>query len=786
MKNILLAVYILLFALFMPFVALKANNQPETETPFTDWLKEFIPEQYPGSNYNPHNGWYQVYLPEFDLTVSWGLVPLKEAPLKEVEGLFENKSIFIAKEAGEDWTKSSKVDYYPGVGYFVSDYNSATMGNFNVGQVTVIQFDGKPKKFVKQMVNALENSTKKSEIEFVFWLKEFVSESYPDLSIDFHGGWYQSIISQLDLTATWGTMAAIQMPLKNLHGLYQGKSIFIEHAKSVGWEKHPNVDYVDGVGYAISKYDTTTMGDFEVGLLTVIQYDGTNTKDFTQTMAEAWNVNNCTTKSTMNPKKTELPFMRWLYNYIPEYYSNAKMTDHHYWLQAHIGNELVVNWAQIVDGSDLKYMEGHNLVPGQPFFIQKEYKNDWANHPNVTYFDKAGYFITSYDTTTMRNWNIERCTVIQFDGDGFEFSKKMAGEWATVLPSLNEVFKNDFLLGGALNQDLIAGSDPKAAALAIRQYNSATSENAMKWSSIQPKPGVFNWEPADAFMAFCEKNDMVPIGHTLVWKSQVPGWVFKDQNGNQISRDALLARMEDHITQVVGRYKGRIHGWDVVNEALNEDGTLRRWNWGKYIYEDNEEQKYDHIEYAFRYAHAADPDAELYYNDYNLDTRREKCDGAVAIVKHLQSKGVRIDGVGIQLHAGLADETYPNPEDLEYAIKSFAALGVKVMVTELDMKTKRSGYQGADISLMNHSATQDDQAYTPETQKMVADKYAEIFNVILKYKKDISRVTLWGVYDGRSWISGSPLLFDKEYQPKEAYYSVIKAGLENNYKREVK
>ena len=519
------------------------------------------------------------------------------------------------------------------------------------------------------------------------------------------------------------------------------------------------------------------MGNYEVGLLTVIQFDGENADDFIIDMSKAWKAFNKTTEII----KTQLPFMRWLYEYIPTNYSNAKMTDHHYWLQAHIGDNFAVNWAQIVDGKDLKYMEGHNLIPGQPFFIQKGVKNEWADHPNITYYDGVGYYVSAYDTATMRNWYIHKCTVIQFDGDGSEFSKKMAFAWAESLPVLKELYKEEFLLGGALNKDLIAGNDPKAAQLAIKQYNSATAENAMKWSLIQPKPGEFNWKPADDFMTFCEENEMTPIGHTLVWKSQVPGWVFKDETGNQISREALLVRMENHISKVVGRYKGRIHGWDVVNEALNEDGTLRRINWGKVIGEGKESQKYDHIEYAFRYAHAADPNAELYYNDYNLDTKREKCDGAVAIVKHLQSKGVRIDGVGIQLHAGLAGNTYPDPADLEYAINSFAALGVKVMITELDMKTKRTGYRGADINMMNHRATQDDQALTAETQRMVADKYAEIFKIALKYKEVISRVTLWGVYDGRSWISGSPLLFDTQYQPKEANYSVINTGIEHKY-----
>jgi endo-1,4-beta-xylanase len=246
-----------------------------------------------------------------------------------------------------------------------------------------------------------------------------------------------------------------------------------------------------------------------------------------------------------------------------------------------------------------------------------------------------------------------------------------------------------------------------------------------------------------------------------------------------MTRDALLERMEDHITQVVGRYKGRIKGWDVVNEALNDDGSMRQDNWCRIIGKGDESKKFDHIEYAFRYAHAADPEAELYYNDYNLDLKKAKCDAAVEIVQHLQSKGVRIDGVGIQLHAGLAGETYPQPDDLEYAITSLAAAGVKVMVTELDIKTRRRGYRGADVSRVNRHNTDDSEAATARTQKDLAKKYAEIFSVLLKHKKDVTRVTLWGVYDGRSWIGGSPLLFDRDYQPKEAFYAVVKTALED-------
>ncbi len=341
------------------------------------------------------------------------------------------------------------------------------------------------------------------------------------------------------------------------------------------------------------------------------------------------------------------------------------------------------------------------------------------------------------------------------------------------LPALKDVFKADFLIGGALNRPLVTGQDANAAAIAVKHFNTATPENDLKWQLVHPQPNRYDWAPADSYVAFCEKNKMFIIGHCLVWHGQVPQWVFRDDAGKALTRDALLARMKDHIMTVIGRYRGRIKGWDVVNEALEDNGAMRNTQWLRIIGGGSADKKYDHIENAFRYAHEADPDAELYYNDYNLDTSIPKCDAAVAIVKDLKSKGLRIDGVGIQLHGGLS---YPKVESLEYAITSLAATGVKVMITELDIRTQTRGYRGADVSRVNRSSTNDPTAAAAETQKKLADKYAEIFSVLLKHKKDITRVTFWGVYDKTSWIGGSPLLFDRDYQPKEAFFAVVKAA----------
>lgn len=346
----------------------------------------------------------------------------------------------------------------------------------------------------------------------------------------------------------------------------------------------------------------------------------------------------------------------------------------------------------------------------------------------------------------------------------------MAGQG---VPALKDVFKNDFLIGGALNRSLVTGRDPNAAAIAEKHFSTITAENDLKWQRVHPQPDQYNWEPADSYVAFGEKHKMFVVGHCLVWHTQTPRWVFQDDAGSPLTRDALLARMKDHIMTVVGRYRGRINGWDVVNEALDDDGQLRDSQWLRIIGDGSPDKKYDYIENAFRWAHEADPDAELYYNDYNLETSKAKCDAAVAIVKHLKAKGLRIDGVGIQLHGGLM---HPSVEGLEYAITSLAAAGVKVMITELDIRTQTRGYRGADVGRVNRASTNDPTAAAAETQKKLADKYAEIFSVLVKHKKDITRVTFWGVYDKTSWIGGSPLLFDWNYQPKEAFFAVVKTA----------
>jgi endo-1,4-beta-xylanase len=344
------------------------------------------------------------------------------------------------------------------------------------------------------------------------------------------------------------------------------------------------------------------------------------------------------------------------------------------------------------------------------------------------------------------------------------------------VPALKDVFAKMFLIGVAVNDDVVSGNDSQVAAIVEKQFNSITPENVMKWQFIHPEPNKYNFEPADRFVAFGEKNKMFIVGHTLIWQNQIPGWAFRDDSNNLLGRDAMLARMKDHIFTVMGRYKGRVNGWDVVNEALNDAGPLHKSKWVETVGP-------DYVQKAFEYAHEADPNAELYYNDFSLDkpAKREAC---VRLVKDLKAKGLRIDGVGIQGHWAL---DYPSREDIERFINAFAALGVKVMVTELDIDVLPSAtqYMGADINVRFELQTKLNpyvNGLPDEVQKKLADRYAELFAILLEHKDTISRVTLWGVYDKTSWLNNwpvkgrtsYPLLFDRNYQPKPAFDAVIK------------
>ena len=344
----------------------------------------------------------------------------------------------------------------------------------------------------------------------------------------------------------------------------------------------------------------------------------------------------------------------------------------------------------------------------------------------------------------------------------------------TDLPTLKEAYADAFLIGVALNERQFRGQDGRARPIVAAQFNAATPENVMKWESIHPEPGVYDFDAADAYVDFAEANDMFVVGHTLVWHSQTPRWVFEDEAGDPLTREALLERMEDHIQTVVGRYRGRVDGWDVVNEALNEDGTLRDSPWRRIIGD-------DYLEHAFRFAHEADPDAELYYNDYSLENKPKR-DGAVRLVRSLQDAGVRVTGIGTQAHVNME---WPTVAQMDSTIRAFAALG-DVMITELEVDVLPSrNSQTADVGAREAGGAELD-PYTgglpPEMQQALANRYAELFRVFLDHADSISRVTFWGVTDGDSWknnfpIPGRtnhPLLFGRDGAPKPAYEAVVR------------
>ncbi|MGD0077404.1 MAG: endo-1,4-beta-xylanase [Sedimentisphaerales bacterium] len=354
------------------------------------------------------------------------------------------------------------------------------------------------------------------------------------------------------------------------------------------------------------------------------------------------------------------------------------------------------------------------------------------------------------------------------------------------VPALKDAFKDIFLTGAALHENIFTGKDPNAAAIVIKHFNAITPEDVMKWDAIHPAPNKYNFDPADKYVEFGEKNNMFIVGHTLVWHDQTPRWVFKGEDGNQISRDALLARMKEHIQTVVGRYKGRVKGWDVVNEALDpNNGELRKSKWLEIIGE-------DYIAKAFEYAHETDPAAELYYNDYSIENPAKR-DGCIKLVKQLKEKGVPITAVGIQGQGWRVDRHYPLVSDVEALINGISALGVKTMITEMtiDVLPNATSFEGADIRL-NVKLEKKLNPYPdgqPEgSQRGLATRYAELFSLFVKHRKDIRRVTLWGVYDGHNWLNdwpvkgrtSYPLLFDRQYQPKPAFFAVLKTATDPN------
>lgn len=349
------------------------------------------------------------------------------------------------------------------------------------------------------------------------------------------------------------------------------------------------------------------------------------------------------------------------------------------------------------------------------------------------------------------------------------------GFGATANISLKEAYREHFLVGAAVSPSNYADENSADTTLIKTQFNVLTPENAMKWASLHPSPGEYDFRESDRLVDFAARNRLEVVGHTLVWHEQTPAWVFKDEKGAALSREALLARLSEHIATVVGRYKGRVRGWDVVNEALNDDGTLRDSPWRRIIGD-------DYIEKAFAFAHEADPVAELYYNDFRLE-HPPKREGAVDLMRKLQKAGAKLHGVGIQEHVNLV---WPTLDELDASIAAFGKLGLRVMITELDVDVLPGTKGWGDADIRRREAA--DPAFNPyagglppEMQRTLARRYADLFRVYLKNRDTVDRVTFWGLNDGGSWLNGwpirgrvnHPLLFDRENRPKPALQAVL-------------
>ncbi|GAB2704080.1 endo-1,4-beta-xylanase [Aliiglaciecola aliphaticivorans] len=334
--------------------------------------------------------------------------------------------------------------------------------------------------------------------------------------------------------------------------------------------------------------------------------------------------------------------------------------------------------------------------------------------------------------------------------------------------SLHQAFSPYFDVGVAINTQQANGQDSQSVAIVNQHFNTLTAENDMKWESIQPTLNSFTFEAADALVEYANATHKNIIGHTLVWHQQTPDWVFEDEFGQPASRELLLSRMKAHIFALAGRYKDDIKGWDVVNEAFNEDGSLRDSKWSQII-------GTDFIEKAFEYAHQAAPNAKLYYNDYNL-YKAPKMDSVIALAKRLKGKGIPIDGIGEQGHYGLE----PPLEQLEISIKKVADAGLTIMITELDisvLKFPDEENMGADISL-NFALKDEYNPYVNGISKSayskLANAYNDLFKLFISYHQHIDRVTFWGVSDNDTWRNNwpmqgrtdYPLLFDRHYQAK--------------------
>lgn len=346
----------------------------------------------------------------------------------------------------------------------------------------------------------------------------------------------------------------------------------------------------------------------------------------------------------------------------------------------------------------------------------------------------------------------------------------------TPQPTMKDVLGKYFLIGCAINADQAWEKDPVATEAIVANFNSIVAENCMKGEVIHPEENRYDWTDADRTVKFAEDHHMTLIGHCLVWHSQPPKWMFTYENGDTVSREVLIDRMYHHITTVMTRYRGKVKGWDVVNEMMMDDGTLRPSPYYKIIGP-------DYIELALKFAHAADPDAELYLNDYSMSMPAKR-EAYIRLVRDLRAKGCRIDAFGMQSHNGY---DYPDLTEYEKTMQALIAEGLKIQMTELDlnMLPNPASFGGAEVSQrFNYDKALNPyvKGLTKAAQRTFNERYLAFFRLYRKYAGNIERVTFWGVSDATSWLNGwpipgrtnYPLLLDRQYKAKPVVKEIIK------------
>jgi len=345
-------------------------------------------------------------------------------------------------------------------------------------------------------------------------------------------------------------------------------------------------------------------------------------------------------------------------------------------------------------------------------------------------------------------------------------SKNLNKNSAINKEGLKDHFKDYFTIGVAVSPQALKTDE---AELILKEFNSMTPENAMKMGPIHPKENEYNWAGGDSIAAFAKRNNLKLRGHTLCWHNQTPRWLFIDSaTGKQVTKEVLLQRLKDHITTVVSRYKGTIYAWDVVNEAISDkkDEYMRPSLWYQICGE-------EFIAKAFQWAHEADPNALLFYNDYNeIDpVKREKI---IRMIKDLKAKGVPIHGVGLQGHWAINE---PSKEQLEKTLQDFSSLGLNMQITELDISVYPKEHNAREKNTADA-----DTIFTTEKEQKQIEVYKNCFELFKKYRQYISSVTFWNISDRHSWLDNFPvrgrkdypLLFDAQLKPKKVYQEILK------------